>query len=213
MSPDVLVQRNVVALPGSGVSSRAVLLSRELEQYGTEFVLGREGMPHVSLYQAAYPPHQEHELLARVRQVAISTAPFDIIMMGMSSFWGTFIFWDVTETSDLKSLHTRLLEQLNPLREGKLLPIHEEILADESVPQGLRDSIRQYGSPLCGGEERPHLTLTRLKDVRLVPRVLEVLASEPPGLRFTVRELYLANVGPHGTCPKMIRAFPLVERA
>lgn len=74
-------------------------------------------------------------------------------------FWETFVFWDAVKTGELTMLHLRLLSELHPLREQRLLPVHQQVLRDEHVPERYRESIRQYGTPLAGSQERPHLTL------------------------------------------------------
>lgn len=210
MQTESLLQRNVVVLPVGDTSREAQRLSQELERFDTEFTLGAGCFDHLSIYQAAYPAQNEEKLFEVVERIAAETSPFEITLQGFSVFWETFLFWDVVKTAELTSLHLRLLSELNPLREGVRLPIHEQILADERVPLEFRESIRRYGNPLCGRQERPHVTLTRLKEVSVAEDALAILTSIAPEPRiFTPLALFVTEVGPHGTCPRAITAFPL----
>ncbi|MDP3685357.1 MAG: 2'-5' RNA ligase family protein [bacterium] len=210
MNPEELIQKNVLVFPAK-VHQRAMKLSALLASLGTEFTLDtRQAIPHISLYQAAYPSHSEDLLLHKVRQIAATTPPFEVELRGFSVFWETFVFWDAVKNTQLSSLHQRLLGALNPVRDGMLLPIHEQLLADETIPAGLRESIRKYGNPLCGDEERPHLTLARLKDAAQADAALQLLRSQArASLRVIVSNLFIGTVGPHGTCPMLGRAFAL----
>lgn len=211
MSTDELIQRNVVVLPTGEVLSRALHWSQELASLGTEFVLGDTYRAHLSIYQAAYPGHNEEKLVAAIEEVAAKTRPFKVEMGSYDVFWETFVFWDALLAAELISLHHHLLDRLNPLREGKLLPIHQEILNDNSIPEGLRSSIREFGNPLCGAQHRPHITLTRLKDPAMVPRVYVPTPTLGVPLNFPVSSLHLTEVGPHGTCPRILGEFPLTD--
>lgn len=210
MSTGDLVSRNVVLFPGGGVREAAIKQSQALVPLGTEFVLGPENLPHLSVYQAAYPPEGVERLAAAVQAFAARTSSFEVSMGGFGIFWGTFVFWDAVKRDMLAALHQRLLEALNPLRGGTLLPIHQQILDDPSVPEVFRNSIRTYGNPLCGEQERPHITLTRLKSPDHAGPALQVLSVLAQGadVTFRVSSLYLTEVGPHGTCPRVLQEFP-----
>ena len=58
MSPDELVQRNVLVWPIGAVEERARELSALLAQLGTEFVLGPNAIPHLSIYTGGVPAAQ-----------------------------------------------------------------------------------------------------------------------------------------------------------
>lgn len=200
MSSEDLVQRNVLVIPEGEFQQRAGKLSCLLSPLGTEFVLGLGAVPHISIYQAAYPQSNGDALVRAVEQISAGTPRFEIELCGFSVFWETFVFWDVVKTPVLTKLHQRMLNALNHLREGKLLPIHEQLLADQTIPADLRESIRRYGNPLCGDEERPHVTLARLKDPAQADAALRLLREfSTASCRFPVWGLCLGTVGSHGT--------------
>ncbi|TSC64386.1 MAG: hypothetical protein G01um1014106_142 [Parcubacteria group bacterium Gr01-1014_106] len=213
MNADELVQRNVVLLPSGIVEEQALRYSRQLaERFATEFLLSPQFVAHCSLYQAAYPQRNAKRVKEVVQVIAKGFRPFQVSMNGFGIFWHTFVFWDADKSEDLRRLHHGLLEALNPLREQQLLPIHQQLLTDVQIPAPLRESIRDYGNPLAGDQERPHMTLTRLKDARDADLALERLqaTADPTGaMCFEATMLYLTEVGPHGTCPRLLDGFPL----
>lgn len=206
-----LVSRNVVIVPSTAVRDVAVAWSTKLCQYGeTHFVLDSGALPHVSVYQAAYPPGKLPSVEANVRTVTDSTAPFEMHLNGLGDFWGTFVFWDAVKSPELSSLHFRLMARLNPLREGRLLPIHQDILNDGNTPVPLRESIRQYGNPLAGSQERPHITLTRFKSAEVIPGIRDELKTWTSSATvMLVDSIAITEVGPHGTCPRVLQTYRL----
>lgn len=211
MEIDDLVSRNVVVILSTTLRDVAVARSAKLQQYGdTHFVLNSGALPHLSVYQAAYPAENLAAVEANVRAVARSSVPFEIHMNGLGNFWGTFVFWEAVKSPKLTALHLQLVARLNPLRCGRLLRIHQDILNDQKVPAPLRKSIEEYGNPLAGGQERPHVTLTSFKSVRVIPRIRgELGAWTPPATVMAVTYLAVAEVGPHGTCPRVLCTYPL----
>lgn len=203
-----LVERNVVLMPGPAFREAIRLSGLLSDRFGTQFVLDANHRAHLSLYQAAYPSRNSDDVVERVRAVAVVTDPVEVVLRGFGDFWGTFVFWEAEKSRALTDLHMRLVTALNPLREGRLLPIHQQLLADDRMPGPLRESIRQYGHPLSGDQERPHMTLARLKDSARTLDALSSLSTEQPEpVSFRAEALYLTEVGPHGTCPRYLRAF------
>jgi hypothetical protein len=211
MGTEELVARNVVILPSQSVTAMATRWSEELQRFGkTHFVLFSNAFPHASLYQAAYPPANLSFLVAVVRHIAHETAPLVVRMNSFGVFGKTWIFWDAVKSAALTRLHHRLVSGLNPLREGRLLPVQADLLKDMSMPEENRESLQTYGNPLCELCERPHITLTRFVDAAAVPGALDYLRTQsPPGATIAVDRIFLSDVGPHGTCPRVLEEFRL----
>lgn len=205
-----LVQRNVVLVPDQLVGDVAISWSKLLSEVGAEFVLGEENLAHVSMYQAAYPPDVMTEISNGLEKISNETSPFSVVADGLGTFWETFLFWDMVKSADLTVLHQRCLRELNPLRQGRLTPIQQQLLTDSSVAR-YAENIRKYGHPLCDEEELPHMTLSRLKDPKSLAKALRMLESQRQdmeGQTFKIDRLFLAEVGPHGTCPRLLEEFP-----
>ena len=210
-----LIQRGIVLLPPQNVRDWACTLSNKIQPWPMHFVLKPGGaIPHISLHQLALPAHNQPYLRDRLMRVARYTKPFHVQLRApIGIFWDTLFFWDAEIDASIREVHQRLIDSLNPLREGKLLPIHEQLLADPGAPDDLKESLRATGNPLAGKTFRPHITLSRAKNVNDVSMVLVFLKQLTPALSFSfpVRTLYLAEVGPHGTCPKLLEQFHFKE--
>ena len=168
----------------------------------------------MSIYQAAYPPAALPHIKDSLQRIASATAMFPLVSVDCGIFWKNFIFWDMQKTAPLVKLHQACLNELNHLREGKLTPIQQEFLADRAAAAQYAEKIRQYGHPLCATEMRPHITLTRLKKARDAEPAIAWLRGQQTekyrlrGMRAFVDRLFLTEVGPHGTCPKVLASFP-----
>lgn len=209
-----LIQRNVVIFPTGLVRQRASDLSQMIaELVPCEFVLNdNDALQHVSVLQSCYPADAEQSLLAAVGQIAAETSSQAVAMDGYGIFWDTLVFWDTQISSRLLALHERLVGVLNPLRQGNILEIHRGMLRDPTVAESLKESIRLAGNPLALNTFRPHITLTRCRDVAGVAQAQrDILDAHPssPELSFLVTSLAVTEVGPHGTCPRIIAQFPL----
>ena len=210
------VNRNIVILPTKATEDSpspfalAIAWSRAVaESFSVQFTLGTtDHLSHLSLYQAAYPQTSLRAVEEKVAEIAAQSHSFEVETRGFSTFWGTYVFWDMKKSPALTELHLRCLQLLHPLREG-LLPSQRQLLNDTSIDESLRNNIRQYGHPLCREDERPHITLSRLKDAADAPRAI-ILLEERGAMstcRFLVDRIYLADVGPHGTCPGTLQEF------
>lgn len=213
-----LLARNIVAIPPDSVREKINHISQQVaEQYDSEFVLSESSIAHVSWYQTSYSANDEEVLITRTRQIAASTKPFTVTLNSFAplidnpkSDWYRMIFWDARRSSRLSSLHNQLLANLAPLRARQLLPIHEQLLKDKTIPLSLRRSLGKNGTLLAGDVQRPHVTLTCLKEGAFVPTAMATLKDlHPEPLEFEVNHLYITDVGPLGTCQNVLRQFSL----
>jgi len=207
-----LIQRNVVIIPPREVwplileESQALKILLDTYFKGAYFTLSsKKGkpMPHVSLYQAAYPATVNQRMLEdTIEEETVRTKPFTVSMNSrMEVFSHEWIWWGARKTKPLVTLHNALVKALNPWRQGQLLPIHKELLHGGSLSKECKRSLRLFGNPLCKSTFAPHITLTRAKKPFLNVR------PPLPSLTFTVDTLYLTTVGEHGTCPEILERF------
>jgi 2'-5' RNA ligase len=207
------IERNVVALPDKRLHKKLVMLSQTVSDLGVEFTLNdTTALPHLSLYQAAYPADQEEPVIKALRQLAPRIPPFYIILGRFDIFWETLIFWDAVIDPLITRVHETLLRHLNPLRQGRLLSLHKAMLTNSDVSDHVKQSIRDNGSPLAGSIFRPHFTITRVKDKQRALEAIDRLNGKIRGDSCLVGKFCLTTVGPHGTCPQVLKQFPLYRR-
>ncbi len=86
------IERNVVVLPDEETSAKMVEWSRRIaEQFPTPVRLGKNSLPHLSLYPAAYPGRNRQGIERTVQGLASSQRDFQVRLGGYSAFSG-FLF-------------------------------------------------------------------------------------------------------------------------
>jgi 2'-5' RNA ligase len=198
---------NVVILPNDSLRSQAITWSTKLSRdYKTNFTLDQTTyMPHITLYQAAYPATNLDALKIELREIA-KRPPFDIELDGFSCLDG-FIYYNVTGSAQLTRLHNNVVQALNPFRQGILLPPIADLMANPQTPTHIKTNIKTYGSPNVRNSYVPHLTITRLQDWDKAQEAVNSLTSVRSPLN--VHTICLGTMGTDGTVNKILASFPL----
>lgn len=194
---------NVLTLPNTEVEAKAIELSRFLaEGFETEFVLKRVTLlPHLTFYLTEYPVKRVPQIEEIVGQIAAQTKPIDINLEGYSLVSG-FVFWNAKITPELRALHYKVLDVLNPLRYRK-----ESYIPLTGLTKSQMEAFERYGHVLSGPEFMPHITLTRMVREEEGKAAINSLPGE--NMSFTINNISLAVGGPNGTCSDVIQRFPL----
>lgn len=197
---------NVVLLPPEEVSKEAIRLSELVaKNFGVEFVLdGKTYHPHLTLYQLEVSDNNLSILKKRLSNIfrSVILAKFDHYFGSQSGF----ISWDCTRSKNLFSLHKNVVESLNPIREGLLLPSRElkyNHLTDKDYLQ-----IKEFGSSGLFEYFRPHITITKLKNGDTYKKVLNFLPHKKP-LIVNFKKAVLGKLSIHGTVTKIIEEYNL----
>jgi hypothetical protein len=216
------INLNILIRPTADLEEWLITISQTVERkFPCEFVLGKKYIPHMSLYQTRYPESKRELVEFRTQKIAERQEPFDITLGGVSpllenlqSKWSTLLFWDALPRPLLTSIHQELLESLVPLRSAELLPVHEELLQDRDLPPELISSLRLYGTLLAGHAERPHFTITRLKNKKDVEPALALVRSLLPRGRttFTVNRLAIGDAAQNGTVTTIFHEYPFLVK-
>ncbi len=136
-------------------------MSRNFE---TEYSLNdKRYIPHVTIYQACYPRPNYELLRHKVPTIAKITPSLQLRFREYRVHAGTYVWWTAEDSEALLQLHWRVLNSLNPLREGLVLPhiepnglaytTGEELTTEESA------NVRTYGAVAVAGQFRSHVTL------------------------------------------------------
>ena len=199
---------NVILLPDKETSLKAIELSNRSNHLGqTRYLLdGKHNHPHVTLYQSAFPTRNFDKINQSLVAVALQTKPIQIELNKFSSLL-EFLFWDAVKSPQLLTLHQVVLQVLNPLRDGLLLPEDEARLELPSVSEAMKASIRLYGYPVAGDLYPPHITITRFNTITEAQNAVSHLPPEP--IIFTVSTIALANRGQNGTVNELYIKYPL----
>lgn len=194
---------DVVLLPNSDISQKALGLSLDLEKHGTYFTLNdKDHFPHLSLYMLQLDDaglSKALDLLSGLADVSRS------INATADHYHYSHDYLDVeyVKTAELNDLQENIIEKLNPIRDG-LRERDKERLATTTGKE--RDNILKYGYRSVGNQFAPHLTFTRFKTNQS-----EVIETLPPPDTFsgTFSSLGIFRMGDHGTCISSVRIWSL----
>lgn len=171
----------------------------------SEIVLDEGDMlPHLTVYSTVFPTRSVDLVVPRLVRAVSETAPFTIELCSTSCFSGR-VFVDAQPSPTLASLHRKVLENLNDLRDGVF--DHEELLL-EGLTDEMRRSVVETGMWAAGEIYRPHVTIAKPFDQA---RCDEASGLLPTRLAFemVVRQLSLVETGPNGACQNVLHTVPL----
>lgn len=198
---------NLVILPDKKSNKISIDLSKKLsEKFKTFFILdGVELYPHISLYHVLFPIKNHGKIVEKIKSLAENTKPFNISLNRVTfENFSKVLHWKCELTPELASLHKRLIEDINPLREG----VYENYLKDCTEEE--KKNIEKYGYIHALELYDPHITITRFDDREEIKSVLTQL---PPSIErmFDVSKIHLGKLGDHGTVTEILEEFPLTE--
>lgn len=200
---------NIVYLPDDSTRRKAIELSERLaSRLSIEFTLGKDKHPHITIYQARFPTKNVEKLKEVIRQIVSKTRLFEIKMAEFLANVGVpgFIWWTAKKSDQLLKVHWKILDSVNPLREG-LIP---EGLKNYPAKEEDKMEIENYGSLLVGKRHQPHITITRIKNLSDGQKALKILGKEEHST-FTADKIALGYLGDHGTVTGIIEEFALAS--
>lgn len=204
VTKDKLASRNIVILFDSSLNKKLIRLSRRINQgVPSKVVLNTKDMlPHLTVYGSKFPRKNLKNLKSRFSHVAKELQPFLLTFSAKSVITGT-VFIDAELTEKLYSLHEKVVDTLNPLREGAY---DLEELELPNLTEDMKRSLIKYGMLLGKKEYIPHVTVARPFDNK---RCNEALGLLPTRIDFqtVAKRISLIEPGPNGTCGKIITTF------
>ncbi len=204
------VSLNIVILPNQEVAAKAVKFSNAVAaQVDTEFILDEDHSPHITAFQGHFPERNIDKIKEVLKYLAEKTSPFQVQMDEFQVRYTNFVFWNCVKSIRLQNLHEGVVEAVNPLREGLILPHLETISGLSEVDQQDREN---FGALLIGPRYEPHITITRTKNeqgARKAEKILGIRRQEV----FTAHQLELWYLGLHGTVTERIAEYPFGNRS
>jgi hypothetical protein len=197
---------DVVLLPPMEVTATSVRVSQQLEPLG-HFVLRDDttAIPHVSLYMITLEVQGLEEAVRRLACIGTSSAPVPLAATRYAQMPDGFVEVQYEVTPALAQLQRRLLDAINPLRDGfpEMTPSGVAMLEAMRRAGGEeRSNYERWGYPECGSEFRPHISFTRLR----APQCPVDFTRLPPAEEFSTLSFRLAlcSMGLHGTCTSVV---------
>jgi len=168
----------------------------------------RDYFAHLTLYSPEYPSKNLAQVSREVEKISRDLSPITLNFQDLFTGWG-FVGLDYTKDRTVDSLHHRVLNALNPLRDGHLREKYAAGLKQNKYPSQEANYIRQYGYPNILSNFHPHITLGKFSGEDLAIRAKELFDTALIPTYITFSQLAVSEMGPYGTCTKILSKFSL----
>jgi len=199
---------DVVVVPDEKAIESARRLGRALaKKYDCYFSLDNKTyIPHISVYQAQYPRKNMEVVRKYTAEVAAETTSFTVEVNPYQAHY-TFMWWNLLQNPSLTDLHYKLLEKLNPSREGLLMPhlTPAGYKTGEKFTEEEAEAVRKHGTIVAGKLFKPHITLARLKKVITDEELNKILSQT--SATFKVSSIHMGKMADHGTVTDILETF------
>lgn len=209
MASRKFIRINVAFLPPPHVARAAIFLSQKIAR-GREYYFALDGKnfyPHITIYSPEYPRQNLPKIFDAVTEIAQETKPVKFTVHAIKEY-EDFIGLDFDLTPPIKSLHQKVVEVLNPWREGHIDAKYDR---DSEYYQILdkqqKNNVAAYGYPDCLRLYKPHLTIIRLHDEKTAAG--QARDARWHLSRFVADKIACYRMGEHGTCIELVQEFSL----
>lgn len=200
------IRINIAFTPSKEAVDLAMRLSSEISQKADAFyVLDEKNFySHVTIYFLEIPAKNLDRMLLAIEELSkeMSSIKFKFTKIGGTLGW---IGIEAELSQEIKNIHEKIVEFVNPLREDHL---REKYLAKlDTFPEKEKNNLRLYGHPHVLDLYRPHLTIIRLKNEKDAEKIAEEI--DWPLKEFMLDKIGIFKMGGHGTCRELIKEFNL----
>ncbi|OFY63295.1 MAG: hypothetical protein A3H98_11280 [Bacteroidetes bacterium RIFCSPLOWO2_02_FULL_36_8] len=195
---------NIVICPPRSVCKKAITISNKLTRQGGLFALNENIChPHISIYMSEFPLKNLRKIRKLLEQISSEVKPFEIRSSIHSQKMDGYVYMNYHKTRDIRELQKKVINLLNPLREGLIR--EKDMVKMPDLNNAQHENIMRYGYRNVGSQFDPHLTFTKLeKSTRGYLSEFKDI-----DLSFNITEIGLFYQGDHGTCRKLIAKFKL----
>lgn len=202
------VDRNVVITFDVDLADELIKLSQDVgRKVASKINLNHENeIPHITLYMSKYPEKNVGLIINKLTKIANSTKPFKLKLNSKSCHATGTIFIDVEMSDELYTLHERLVNGLNSLREGLF---NEDELTLPGITEEKKRSLKEFGMWAVKQAYIPHVSVGRIYDLKDCEIALGALSKEI-NYETLVKNIAFVERGHDGTCKKILKTFPLL---
>jgi len=180
------------------------------KEFEFKYILNKENaIPHITLFQGLFPEKNIDNLAQAISDIAGNTRGFKLKFKDLvnfkSSVWAEFI-----KNPEVSNLHARVVEDIQPLREGLVEPQFESTHpVYQSLTVTRRKMVDEYGYPHLFEMFEPHISLMKLVDREMVFIILDRINWRIKELAITKLAIY--DSGEEATAKGLIREFNLED--
>jgi hypothetical protein len=194
---------DVVLLPEAVISQKALKVSKIFEPRGVLFTLDEKSFfSHLSLYMLQLDGTGVKTVSERLAVLASDEKVIAIDAISYN-YEKEYIDVEYYRTPELVTLQNKVVELLNPIRDGLREKDQERL---NSVTGEELQNILLYGYRSIGNQFNPHLTFSRF-----ILEQKEIINELPDKTTFSGKYEYLAlfEMGENGTCTKLVNSWKL----
>lgn len=194
---------DVVLIPNTELSAKAVSASQSLAQFDNLFTLDNTNyFAHSSLYMLELKTADIDKATALLQGIAEQLRP----ITGIATQYDQkerFIDAEYEVTPALSQLQMQVIDTLNDMRNGMRAKDKERMLSATGIAL---ENFQKYGYKPVGELFRPHITLTRFNNE---PANAENVLPDMATFNGTFDRLGLFEMGDNGTCVRKIAEWSL----
>lgn len=200
------VPRNIVVTFNEDIASQFISWSKKINKLTpSKVVLNKTDMlSHMTLYTTNYPKRNLNQVSSKLEKISNETLSFPLSFNGKSVLLGT-IFIDAVLTQSLYELHEKIVNTLNPLREGNFDEKEREL---PGFNDNMEYSLTHYGMWSAKKLYVPHVSVARPFDGNECKTALSLL-PENIDISTTIESISFVERGQNGTCKNILKTFPL----
>lgn len=202
------IRLNTALIPNKEANDESIRLSKAItDVVECEFVLdGKLFFPHVTLYSPEYPVSSTTQILKLVEKVSQSQKIIRLrnSQLKLSLDGGVGLMLKRNKTID--NFNNIIVDKLNPLRKGVLREKYLDKSVLDSFNSEQRSNIEIYGYPYVMNLFNPHITITYIKNPEYWKKARFIKTKLNS---VTLNKIGIFEMGPHGTCTKLIAEFAL----
>ena len=194
---------NIAIIPPPALAKKAIGVSERFGRRGGLFVLdNRNFFVHLTLYMFGAPKKSLGEIQVALDQLSTNEPALKLRTL-KHRFDDGWVHVAFRRSRNITGLATRVIEIVNPLREGVIRARDKEKFNQYTKEE--QKNLDRYGFISVGDLYIPHITFTKMP--KLEPDIFSDIATDD--YSFTAERIGLFELGEHGTCRRLIREFEL----
>lgn len=202
----MFIRLNTILIPQDEVQDNLVKLAKEAgKNKGCLFYIdNKRFFSHITLYSPEYPKSNLKEVLTSVENISKNTKEIILEFDDLVAKYG-YLVVGFKKSYAINNLHRKVLQKLNPLREGRIREKYKQEIEDGKYTKEEVENIQNYSYHHVLESYYPHLTLARFENNDIAEKAINKLKKGSIPKKIMFPYLAVSEMGPHGTCTKVLK--------
>lgn len=195
---------NVCIIPNQQVCNSYINISQSLKSEDAMFVLGDGKFAHMTVFMARFAESEIQDVIESVGEITKSMKTFECHHVGYFLTEGRYLEASYDKSSSFINLHESLVSGLAKYRINPSRPFIEGYFAPYNI--GQQKNAQETGYDLAHELYRPHITITRYKENRLIDKIPAMPEVE---LSFNLSKICIYKADDNGAVYELIKSFEI----